>query len=362
MRPAAEFDASVLIATYNRAERLDETLIWLARMHVSPDLRWEAIVIDNNSNDQTRSVVERHTPAFPVPLRYLFEVRQGRSSALNTGIGAARGEVLAFTDDDVRVADGWLDAACGPLLNVDAGLMSRATGDRAAGVAYTGGPVRPIWGAPPPRWLDLTRGDLWGTIAIQNHGSDPFIYEEGRKVPLGANMAVRRELFGRIGGFRPDLGRTGGRLVLGQEVPDLLLRARAAGVRGMYVPAMQVDHHIPAGRLTPRYFRRWWFGKGVSRAALERTQPITELGIDLRQTPHLAGVPRFMYGTLVRDIARMLADALRGRPERAFRHQMMIAYFAGYVWATWRERGVRRQETPDPGKAQRTSNVVTTGR
>jgi glycosyltransferase involved in cell wall biosynthesis len=280
---APDLDATVLIATYNRAALLDDTLASLARMRVRPDLGWEVLVVDNNSSDDTRAVVERHAAAFPVPLRYLFEPRQGRSSALNAGIGAARGRVLAFTDDDVRVTEGWLEAACGPLLEPDDSL------------AYTGGPIRAIWGAPPPRWLDLTRGDLWGTIAIQDHGPDPFIYEEGRKVPLGANMAARSSLFDRIGGFRPDLGRTGGRLVLGQEVPELLLRARSAGVHGRYVPAMELYHHVPAARLTRRYFRRWWFGKGISRAALHRMQPVTELGVDLRQAPHLFGVPRFMY-------------------------------------------------------------------
>lgn len=346
-------DATVLIATYNRAALLDETLTFLARMHVSPTLQWDVIVVDNNSSDDTRRVVERHIPNFPVRLGYLFEPAQGRSSALNAGIRKAEGRVLAFTDDDVRIADGWLDAASAPLVGPDSSL------------AYTGGPVRPIWGATPPGWLDLQRGDLWGTIAIQNHGSEPFIYEEGRKVPLGANMAVRRDVFDRVGGFRPDLGRTGGRLLLGQEVPELLLRVRAAGLRGMYVPAMQVAHHIPASRLTRQYFRSWWFGKGVSRAALERMQPVTELGIDLRDTPHLVGVPRFMYGSAFRDVIGMIRERLLGRPEVSFRHQMMVAYFAGYVWARWRER--RAGNTPArhqhaPNASQRTSNVVTTGR
>ena len=329
---ARPLDATVLIATYNRAALLDETLTWLARMRVSPTLTWEVIVIDNNSADNTRAVVERHIPGFPARLRYLFEGRQGRSSALNAGIAEAGGSVLAFTDDDVRVVDGWLDAAAAPLLGPDPAL------------AYTGGPVRPIWGADPPDWLDLTRGDLWGTIAIQNHGAASFIYEEGRKVPLGANMAVRRDVFARIGGFRADLGRTGGRLVLGQEVPELLLRARGAGLHGLYVPEMQVHHHVPAGRLTKAYFRRWWFGKGVSRAALERMQSITELGVDLRTTPHVLGVPRFMYGTALRDLIGTLRELLRGRPAEAFRHQMMTAYFAGYCWSRWRPLPRERSE------------------
>jgi glycosyltransferase involved in cell wall biosynthesis len=367
LAPRRPVDATVLIATYNRAALLDETLTWLAQMRVPAALAWDAIVIDNNSTDDTRAVVERHIATFPVRLRYLFEGRQGRSSALNAGIAEADGSVLAFTDDDVRVVPGWLEAAAGPLLGPDPSL------------AYTGGPVRPIWGADPPAWLDLTRGDLWGTIAIQNHGDEPFLYEERRKVPLGANMAVRRDVFARIGGFRADLGRSGGRLVLGQEVPELLLRARSAGLRGSYVPEMQVHHHVPASRLRRRYFRRWWFGKGVSRSALETVQPITELGVDLRATPHLLGVPRFMYGSAVRDLAGLLRERLRRRPAAAFRHEMMTAYFAGYAWSRWRlltarakrvrplpregsERGPTGERSEPAPTAQRTSKVVTTGR
>jgi hypothetical protein len=76
----------------------------------------------------------------------------------------------------------------------------------------------------------------------------------------------------------------------------------------------------------------------VSRAALERRQPITELGLDLRSTPHLLGVPRFMYGSAIRDLFGMTIEAVRGRPEASFRRQMMVAYFAGYAWARQRER------------------------
>ena len=277
-------DATVLIATYNRAALLDETLASLARMRVSPTVRWEAIVVDNNSTDNTRAVVERHVSRVPGPAP--LPVRSGTRTVeraqcrdRQSGRGSARVHRRRRPGSG-RVARRGRRSASPAAINRSRTLA---------------GPVRPLWEAPPPVWLDLTRGDLWGTIAIQDHGADPFIYEDRRKVPLGANMAARRELFGQVGGFRADLGRTGGRLVLGQEVPELLLRARAAGLRGMYVPAMEVHHHIPAKRLTPSYFRKWWFGKGVSRAALERMQPVTELGIDLRTTPHLLGVPRYMY-------------------------------------------------------------------
>jgi glucosyl-dolichyl phosphate glucuronosyltransferase len=319
MSPAA----TVLVATYNRARFLDRTLESIQDLRVTPGRSWDVVVVDNNSTDETRAVVERHARTFPVALRYLFEARQGRSSALNAGIAAASGGIIAMTDDDVRVEAQWLDAACDALEAA------------AATIVYAGGPVRPMWEAPPPPWLDLTRGDLWGTIAIQDHGDDAFVYEDARKVPLGANMAARRELFELTGPFRADLGRTSGRLLLGQEVPEWLMRVRATGGRGLYVPQMQVHHHIPASRLTRRYFRRWWFGKGVSRAALERLQPLTELGLDLRVTPHVLGLPRYMYGSAMRDAARCALNALRGRAAEAFRHEMMLAFFAGYARARW---------------------------
>jgi glycosyltransferase involved in cell wall biosynthesis len=327
MTGASALDATLLIATCNRAALLDETLDSIRAMRVGTGRRWDVIVVDNNSTDGTRAVVERQARDFPVPLRYLYEAQQGRSSALNAGIAASNATIIAMTDDDVRVEAGWLEAAC------------EALGDPA--IAYAGGPVTPIWETPPPAWLDLTRGDLWGTIAIQDHGDRPFDYGRARKVPLGANMAARRSMFTSIGGFRADLGRRRGKLVLGQEVPELLMRARAAGLRGMYVPAMRVHHHIPSTRLTRAYFRKWWFGKGVSRSALERVQPVTELGVDLRQTPHVMRVPRYMYGSAARDVLGCVRNLWLGRRADAFRHEMMLMFFAGYFWARLTSRSSR---------------------
>jgi len=334
----ARIDATVLIATYNRSALLDRTLHSIARLAV-PGRSWEAIVVDNNSRDDTKQVVECHARRFPVPLRYVLETHQGRSSALNAGLALARGAIVAMTDDDVQVADGWLAAACGALVEREDPM-----------IRYAGGPVEPMWEAPPPSWLDLTRGDLWGTIAIQNHGVEPFVYETARRVPLGANMAADRDLFREVGGFRADLGRAAGLTPLGQEVPECLMRVRAAGYRGMYVPGMRVRHHVPTARLTRRYFRRWWYGKGISRAALERLQPITDQGIDLRQTPHLFDVPRYMFGTAARDVFGWLRARIGGDATDAVRREMMLAYFAGYVYARRRRpiSGPRPRSAPAP--------------
>jgi glycosyltransferase involved in cell wall biosynthesis len=250
-------------------------------------------------------------------LSYLFESRQGKSNALNTGMAASRGRVIAFTDDDVRVPAGWLHAAVRPLLDSD-------------DFAYTGGPVEPIWGGPKPEWLD-EYGNLGGPIAVKNHGPAPFVFEERQKTPLGVNMAVRRSLIDAIGGFRPDLGRNG-RSLLGQEQAEFFCRSRAAGARGLYVPEMILAHHVPAARLTRQYYRRWWLWKGISHARLHRLQTVTELGVDLRTTPRIFGVPRFMYRNALGHGAGWMRALARGDARARAEEAMALLYFAGYVW------------------------------
>jgi glycosyltransferase involved in cell wall biosynthesis len=318
---AAELDATVLICTYNRANWLADTLESLAHSRVDParPLTWNVIVVDNNSSDDTRDVVKSRISGYPVELVYVFESRQGKSSALNAGLATTRAAVVVFTDDDIRADPDWLEAACRPMLDDGA-------------IDYTGGPVLPIWERPRPEWFDDHRADLWGTLAILDYGHDSFVFEDRRLVPLGANMAVRRSLVDRIGGFDPKLGRTGTSL-LGQEQAEFFCRSRAIGARGLYVPAMSLHHHVPARRLTRGYFRRWWFWKGISKFRLEQRHPITELGVDLARVPKLAGVPRFMYGTALRDGFGWLRALLQRNAPNRMRHEMMLCYFAGYLRA-----------------------------
>jgi glycosyltransferase involved in cell wall biosynthesis len=339
-----DVDATILICTYNRASYLAETLDSIAALDVPSAIAWDVLVVDNNSSDGTRGVVEHRALSFPVRLRYLFEGTQGKSNALNAGMTAAAARVIVFTDDDVRVPRGWLKAAIAPLVERE-------------DIDYTGGPVRPIWGGPKPAWLD-EKGNLGGTIAVKDHGRAPFVFEEGKKTPLGVNMAVRRSLVERIGGFRPDLGRRGNSL-LGQEQAEFFYRSRQAGARGLYVPEMILDHHVPASRLTRSYFRRWWYWKGVSHARLHRLHGRTELGLDLATVPRLLGVPRFIYGTITGSL-REWFDALRegARATRAER-AMMIAYALGYIRESRRLKAGRLREDSLPLEAARPSSRQT---
>jgi glycosyltransferase involved in cell wall biosynthesis len=321
-------DVTILVCTRNRQQLLGETLDSLAEVAVPRGWLCEVLVVDNGSTDETRTIVVERAGRYPLPLRYLHEPAPGLSNAMNAGIRASDATALACTDDDVRVGREWLEAACAPLL-----------ADRCA---YTGGPVRPIWDEPPPRWFPRDPSDLWGTIAILDYGPEPLVFEEHGKVPLGANFAIRRDLIERIGGFVPSLGRSTSRTLLGQELPELLRRARAAGAHGLYVPRMEVFHHVPAARLTSSYYRRWWFGKGVSRARVDAIHPVTEHGLDLRSTPHVAGIPRFMIGTACRDLGSWASAALRRDRSELLRLQSRLSYFLGYAWE-------RRRDRPESG-------------
>jgi glycosyltransferase involved in cell wall biosynthesis len=139
-------DATVVICTYNRGDRLAETLDSLARSRTD-NLRWDVIVVDNNSSDHTRQVVMSRVEQYPVALQYVFERQQGKSIAQNTGIAVTDATIIAFTDDDVRVKEGWLKAACRPML-VD------------ATIDYTGGPIEPIGNGP----ARLARRRAIGTV------------------------------------------------------------------------------------------------------------------------------------------------------------------------------------------------------
>ena len=99
---------TVILCTFNRATSLSKALESVACSELPESVEWEVLVVDNNSSDRTREVIEEYCRQFPGRFRYLFEPQQGLSSARNAGIREARGDVLAFLDDDVMVEAEWL--------------------------------------------------------------------------------------------------------------------------------------------------------------------------------------------------------------------------------------------------------------
>jgi len=316
---------SVVIATYNRATLLRDTLASLAG--IATDAPWELIVVDNNSPDDTQRVVDEARATFPVPLRYAFEKQQGRSAALNLGFRLAAGDIIVTTDDDVRVTCDWLTS-------IEKGL-------NAFDCDYVGGRVTPIFEQPSlPDWFPPNNGLLWGVIALLDYGPEPIKF--GTRVPLGVNMAMRRHAIERAGGFDPAIGRKAGTL-LGQEVREWCLRAHAAGLVGYYSPDIVVEHLIPSDRLTKKYFRRWFYWRGVSRAilygdtGLDMEKP-EQSAIDFTTVPHIAGVPRYMFASALKAARDAAAAMMHGDRITSFDRELWLWTFAGILRQRWSDR------------------------
>jgi glucosyl-dolichyl phosphate glucuronosyltransferase len=161
-------------------------------------------------------------------------------------------------------------------------------------------------------------------------------------VPLGVNMAMRREAIDRAGGFDPAIGRKAGTL-LGQEVREWCLRAHRAGLIGYYAPNIVVQHLIPGDRLTKRYFRRWFFWRGISRAMLyadtgldmEKPEQST---LDFGRVPHVAGVPRYLFRSAAVALKDAIVAAVRRDSVTSFDRELWLCAFAGIVKQRWKDR------------------------
>src|SRR5581483_8224162 len=176
-------DATIIIATANRADDLRATLDSLARIRRAGAV--ELLVVDNRSTDSTRAVGEAAARGFPFVVRYLYEPEEGKYAALNAGIRNAKGRVIAATDDDARFEEDWLERA------VDG--LSRY------GFEFVGGRVLPVWCGVKPVWLAEHNGLHTKVVALLDHGDRVREFGRGISWPLGVNVAYRRSVFERVG-------------------------------------------------------------------------------------------------------------------------------------------------------------------
>ncbi len=206
---------------------------------------WEVLVIDNNSADQTRYVVEEFSRRYPGRFRYLFEPQIGKSHALNAGIREAQGGILAFADDDVIVEQAWLQNLTAPLHD-----------GQWAGV---GGRVVLQWPPSLPNWLSIQGRFARHCFPGFDHGPEA---KELVWPPSGANVAYRKSVFSRFGEFRTDLGPGDGDVPRLAENTEFGRRLILAGKHLRYEPSATVYHPVPAAQLNQEYFLAWWFDKG----------------------------------------------------------------------------------------------------
>jgi len=249
-------DISVLITTYNRAEILRRTLENMATLE-RDGLSVEFVVVDNNSSDHTKEVIESF--ADRLPIQYLFEFRPGKNCALNKALREVEfGRLIVFTDDDVEPKKDWLKTI------ID---LSNCWPD----YSVFGGKIYTIW---PVKFFDLPSWlqkivDSGNLLSVYRH----FLLDYGdsekqfphNRFPAGANFWVRREILMNGRRFEELFGPRPKSPIMGSET-SFARKLSKDGYKILYSPHAVVGHYIQPDMLEVSSVR-----KRVYRAG--RTSP-----------------------------------------------------------------------------------------
>ena len=275
---------SAIVCTHNRDGYLGAALDSLLEQDFIG--AYEVIVVDNCSSDRTPEVVAARQPH--PHLHYVYEPELGLSVARNTGAKLARGEVLAYLDDDAIASPHWLRTL----------HAAYQQNDR---LAIAGGKVTLIWAnQTPPIWLSA---NLAGNLGAYDLGDRACLIDRSGLTPRGVNYSLRKLFWQQVEGFTTELGRVGTRLLSNEELymTELALKH---GWQVAYLPTAHVAHHVAPERLCRSWFleRSWW--QGISECTRERLNGQTGLG-QLR-----CGAERFLRG-LYRSLKYLNDPAVR---------------------------------------------------
>jgi glycosyltransferase involved in cell wall biosynthesis len=311
---------TVIVCTYNRCQDLAKALESIAASKLPESVDWEVLVVDNNSQDQTRGLVEDFCRRYSGRFRYLFEAQQGKSFALNAGIRECHSTILAFADDDAVVEPDWLR-----------NLTSSLEGGYWAGA---GGRIIPVWAGPVPGWLSTDDPDTMGPFVAFDMGPEAGPLT---RPPYGANMAFRREAFEKYGCFRTDLGPRPGSEIRREDI-EFANRLLAGGERLRYEPCAVVHHPAPESRMKQGFVLRWWFWYGRGEVA--------ETGPPSDAEWLLGGVPLYLLRRIIRWTLQWTISI---GEQRRFSCKLKMWYLAGIVVACY--RWPRRQVLKPAAKA-----------
>jgi glycosyltransferase involved in cell wall biosynthesis len=243
-------DLSIVIPTRDRSASLRTAVESLIAQDFNPD-RFEILIVDNGSTAQDQAAAAALARAEHPVVRVLSENAPGASNARNAGWRAARAPIVVFVDDDCVAARDFLASA--------ARAMS-------SGVEAAGGRVLVRLPFERPAWLTDA---LFLYLSHVDWPEDPAPLPATRWL-ASCNLAVRRDVLARHGGFRPDLGPVGGRWRVEEDV-ELIRQIRLAGGQCWYDPRMIVHHLITPDRVRRRWFlhRCYWGGFSLARASFD---------------------------------------------------------------------------------------------
>lgn len=302
----SSFQISVVIPTRNRAMTLSKALVSLLRQELDQS-KFEVIVVDNGSTDQTATMCLEHAKEF-ANFQMIHVGEPGLHLGRHAGLKASAAEIVCFADDDIEATPGWL-----------VGVLE-AFGDSTVGLV--GGKNLPKWEAEPPHWLwekwqtSVTPwGRSLGSLSLLDFGDS--ILEIDPYYVYGCNFSIRKGILLEAGGFHPD------------GMPQSLIAYRGDGeshVSGyvkrsrysaVYNPKASVYHLVPSARMCQDYFQRRAFYQGISDSySLIRRQG----GVCAPSQPSLfAKIWQKLIGDFLlrRDIYQLRQDLARSELDRA---------------------------------------------
>ena len=243
--PALEITAVICAYTEKRWDQLVAAVSSLQAQSVAPQEL--IIVIDHNSALYDHA---RHTFAGVTIVENTEQ--KGLSGARNTAIRIARGNIIAFMDEDAVASRDWI------------ATLTRMYADNH--IIGVGGAILPIWQTGKPAWFP----DEFLWVVGCTYKGMPESPTQVRNM-IGCNMSFRSSVFSTVGNFRNDIGRVGTRPV-GCEETELCIRARQSSTEAqiIYEPRAIVHHHVPAARSTWAYYRSRCYSEGMSKALVSR--------------------------------------------------------------------------------------------
>lgn len=246
---------SVIICSYNRAAYIVDAVQSLFHQTLAKS-EFEVLVVDNNSTDNTASLINDFIKEHPeLNLRYFNESQQGASFARNKGAEKAVGRLLCFMDDDAIAEKNYLQK-----------IVSFF--DQYPQATALGGRIIPRYIPHKPSWMSYHVSSLVGNF---DYSSTLCVFKPG-KYPLESNMIVKRDAFQTIGGFNTALPGVKGTLRIGGEGKDFFLRLHANGGTTYYHPEVIVEHVVEVAKLTPEYMYR--VASGIGRGERVRTKAL----------------------------------------------------------------------------------------
>jgi len=228
---------SIVICTHNREDLLPVALKSACEQSADPQT-FEVVVVDNNSTDGTRDIVNRFREQFP-NVQYYFEPKTGLSHARNCGWQNARGSYVAYIDDDCTLPPHWLTVARRIVNQFSPGAF--------------GGPALPLFNEPSPPWFKesyssrkLESGSFANSSQLRGH-----------------NMVIRRSLLADIQGFDPNLGMKGKKIAYGEETRFFERVVKEYPDETLYFdPDFFLYHLVRTEKMTLPWLMRGFFAKG----------------------------------------------------------------------------------------------------